>query len=92
MHYVLSKCNAWYIHVEMCVQQHNWNESVGVYFKLQSIHVHIHTHTHTHMHARTHTRTRTHRSSEIDDVIEQQLKDNCGFVENFARGTAHMFK
>ena len=33
-----------------------------------------------------------HRSSEIDDVIEQQLADNCGFVDNFARGTAHMFK
>ena len=25
-------------------------------------------------------------------MIEQQLADNCGFVDNFARGTAHMFK
>ena len=33
-----------------------------------------------------------HRSSEIDGVTEQQLADNRGFVDNFARGTAHMFK
>ena len=32
------------------------------------------------------------RSCEIDDVIEQQLDENCGFIDNFARGTAHMFK
>jgi diadenosine tetraphosphatase ApaH/serine/threonine PP2A family protein phosphatase len=31
------------------------------------------------------------RSCEIDDVIEQQLDENCGFIDNFARGTAHMF-
>ena len=33
-----------------------------------------------------------HRSNEIDGVIEQQLADNCGFIDNFSRGTAHMFK
>ena len=33
-----------------------------------------------------------HRSEEIDEVTEQQLKENRGFVDNFARGTAHMFK
>ena len=32
------------------------------------------------------------RSEEIDEFTAQQLQDNRGFVDNFARGTAHMFE
>ena len=51
------------------------------------IHVHVHVHDFTCICTFT-----MYRSNEIDDVIEQQLKENKGFVDNFARGTAHMFK
>lgn len=33
-----------------------------------------------------------HRTEEIDEEIDQQLQENLGFVDNFARGTAHMFR
>ena len=32
------------------------------------------------------------RQDEIDPAIEQYLQENQGFIENFARGTAHMFR
>ena len=32
-----------------------------------------------------------YRQEEIDEDIEVQLQEN-GFIDNFARGTAHMFR
>ena len=32
------------------------------------------------------------RQDEIDPAIEQHLQENQGFIDNFARGTAHMFR
>lgn len=32
------------------------------------------------------------RSEEITDPIEESLEENGGFIDNFARGTAHMFR
>ena len=32
------------------------------------------------------------RQDEIDSDIEIQLNENEGFIDNFARGTAHMFR
>ena len=32
------------------------------------------------------------RSDDIDDHIEDSLEENNGFIDNFARGTAHMFR
>ena len=34
----------------------------------------------------------SHRQDDIDASIEEQLAQNDGFVDNFARGTAHMFR
>lgn len=34
----------------------------------------------------------TYRQEEIDDVIESALENGEGFIDNFARGTAHMFR
>ena len=33
-----------------------------------------------------------YRQDEIDPAIEQYLQENQGFIDNFARGTAHMFR
>ena len=33
-----------------------------------------------------------HRNEEIDPAIEAHLEENKGFIDNFARGTAHMFR
>ena len=32
------------------------------------------------------------RQEEIDETIGSDLEKNNGFIENFARGTAHMFR
>ena len=32
------------------------------------------------------------RSEEITYPIEESLEENSGFIDNFARGTAHMFR